>query len=102
MLGFLLEGVQHVNLPADLHRIHRPVSIPVEPQGYLEDPAADASERLGGWRFIPLLRVVKPPAHAFPPFPREAPYLLLGGGPPKQPPDVLVQPQSPLTWKKIT
>jgi hypothetical protein len=46
MLGFLLEGGQHENLPADLHRIHRPVSILIEPQGYLEDPAADASERL--------------------------------------------------------
>jgi hypothetical protein len=41
MLGFLLEGGQHVNPPADLHRIHCSVSIVIEPQGDLEDPTAN-------------------------------------------------------------
>jgi len=96
MLGFLLESMQYVNPPSDLHRIHCPVSILVEPQANFEDPAANAPEWLGGGRFIALLRIIERHADALPHFLREVSYLPSGVAQPSDRPDVLVQTSSPI------
>jgi hypothetical protein len=47
LLGSLREGMPHVDVPAELERHHRAVSLAVMPKGDLEDAAADPLEPLG-------------------------------------------------------